>query len=57
MYAQPMRELRLEMQIVFLPIPVPFSGGKKLNLPVLTIIKPVSSRDEDPEIDAKPADD
>ena len=41
MYAQPMRELRLEMQIVFFSLHMPFGSGTTLNVPVLTMIKPV----------------
>ncbi len=44
MYAQPMRELRLEMQIVFFSFHMPFGSGATLNVPVLTMIKPVSSQ-------------
>jgi len=43
MYAQPMRELRLEMQIVFFSFHIPFGTGATLNVPVLTMIKPVPS--------------
>jgi hypothetical protein len=42
-YAQPMREMRLEMQIVFLSFHLPFGSGTTLNVPVLTMIKSVSS--------------
>jgi hypothetical protein len=42
-YAQPMRETRLEMQIVFFPLRMPFGTGVTLNVPLLTIIKPMSS--------------
>src|SRR6201996_737260 len=44
MYAQPMRELRLEMQIFFFSFHMPFGSGATLNVPVLTMIKPVSSQ-------------
>lgn len=40
MYAQPLREVRLEVEIVYVAIHVPFGGGKAINLPVLTMIKP-----------------
>jgi len=43
MYAQPMRELRLEMQIVFFSFHVPFGSGSTLNVPLLAMIKPVST--------------
>ncbi|BBY36456.1 hypothetical protein MMAN_05900 [Mycobacterium mantenii] len=46
MYAQPLREMRLEMQIVYFAIHVPFGSGVTLNLPLLTMIKPLPSPDE-----------
>lgn len=46
--AQPLRELRLEIDIVYIPIPVPFSGGKKLNVPFLTMIKPLRPAPSEP---------
>ncbi|OBG59690.1 MULTISPECIES: hypothetical protein [unclassified Mycobacterium] len=39
--AQPLRELRLEVDIVYFTVPVPFSGGRKLSVPFLTMIKRV----------------
>ncbi|ORB71432.1 hypothetical protein [Mycobacterium scrofulaceum] len=39
--AQPLRELRLEVDIVYFTVPVPFFGGKKLSVPFLTMIKRV----------------
>lgn len=39
-YAQPLREVRLEVEIVYVAVHVPFGGGKTLNLPLLTMIKP-----------------
>ena len=49
MYAQPMREMRLEMQIVYFAIHMPFGRGVTLNIPVLTMIKPISSSAVEPE--------
>lgn len=46
MYAQPLREMRLEMQIVYFAIHMPFASGVTLHLPVLTMIKPMPSPDE-----------
>lgn len=55
MYAQPMREtrlelqeMRLELQIVYFAIHVPFGGGLKVNLPMLTMIRPLSPPDPEP---------
>ncbi|OMC16300.1 hypothetical protein [Mycobacterium colombiense] len=46
MYAQPLRELRLEMQIVYFAIHLPFASGVTLHVPLLTMIKPLPSTDE-----------
>lgn len=46
MYAQPLRELRLEMQIVYFAIHMPFASGVTLHVPLLTMIKPLPSTDE-----------
>ncbi|OBF07620.1 hypothetical protein A5730_12140 [Mycobacterium sp. ACS4054] len=43
LHAQPLRELRLELQIVYFAVPVPFAGGAKLNVPFLTMIKQLPS--------------
>lgn len=43
MYAQPVREMRLEMQIVFFSLHMPFGSGTTLNVPALMMIKPISS--------------
>lgn len=48
LHAQPLRELRLEMQIVYFTVPLPFSGGAKLNVPFLTMIKRMPSPSSDP---------
>ncbi len=52
MYAQPMREtrlelqdMRLELQIVYFAIRMPIGDGLRLNLPVLTMIRPMKSPD------------
>ncbi|ORA12893.1 hypothetical protein [Mycobacterium arosiense] len=45
LYAQPLRETRLEMQIVYFAIRMPFAGT--VRLPLLTMIKPLPSPDED----------
>lgn len=47
--AQPLREMRLEMRIVYLPVPVPFTGGRKLNVPLLTTIKPLPPSPSGPD--------
>ena len=57
-YAQPMREMRLEMRIVYVAIHMPFAGGVTLNIPVLTMIKPMPpSPTQHPEIPSAPDND
>ncbi|UXA09626.1 hypothetical protein KXD96_13615 [Mycobacterium sp. SMC-2] len=48
LHAQPMRELRLEIDIVYFGLPVPFSGGVKLNVPFLTMIKRMPASHSEP---------
>ncbi|CQD22430.1 hypothetical protein BN000_05605 [Mycobacterium europaeum] len=38
-HAQPLREMRLEIDIVYFTVPVPFTGGRGLSVPFLTMIK------------------
>lgn len=46
MYAQPLREMRLAMQIVYFANHMPFASGVTLHVPLLTMIEPVPSPDE-----------
>ncbi|OCB42170.1 hypothetical protein A5677_08685 [Mycobacterium malmoense] len=46
--AQPLRELRLEVDIVYFTVPVPFFSGKKLSVPFLTMIKRVPPSPTEP---------
>lgn len=39
LHAQPLREMRLEIDIVYFTVPVPFTGGMRLSVPFLTMIK------------------
>jgi hypothetical protein len=55
LYAQPLRETRLEMRIVYFAVPVPFRSGVTVNLPLLTMIKPMSSPSEQSQIGSEPA--
>lgn len=48
LHAQPLRELRLELQIVYFTVPVPFSGGATLNVPFLTMLKRMPSSSGEP---------
>ena len=53
MYAQPLREMRLEMQIVYFAIHLPFASGVTLHVPLLTMIKPLPSPDEHAAVDSE----
>lgn len=55
MYAQPLRETRLEMQIVYFAVHIPFASGVTLRVPVLTMIKPLPSPDEPSRVDRERA--
>ena len=55
LYAQPLRETRLEMRVVYFEIPVPFRSGVTVKLPLLTMIKPMSSPSAQSQIGAEPA--
>lgn len=54
MYAQPLRETRLEMQIVYFAIRMPFAGGVTVHFPLLTMIKPLPSPDERTAVGSEP---
>jgi hypothetical protein len=41
LYAQPMRQVSLELQIVFFAIHLPVAGGVTLRVPMITVIKPM----------------
>lgn len=40
--------MRLEIDIVYFAVPVPFTGGRKLNVPLLTMIKPLRPSPDEP---------
>jgi hypothetical protein len=42
---QPLREVRLEMQIVFFAIKTPLAGGRTLKIPALMMLRRVESSD------------
>ena len=42
---QPLREMRVEMQIVFFAIKTPVAGGRTLKIPALLMIRRVGSSD------------
>jgi hypothetical protein len=53
---QPLREMRLEMQIVFFAIKTPLAGGRTLKIPALMMLRRVGSSDL-PPLKAIPEDD
>lgn len=58
MYAQPLRETRLEMHIVYFAVHLPFASGVTLRVPLLTMIKPLPSTatpEEPSRVDGQPA--
>jgi hypothetical protein len=55
---QPLREMRLEMQIVFFAIKTPLAGGRTLKIPALVMLRRLGSSDiqhagSDPEPDGE----
>jgi hypothetical protein len=54
-YAQPLRETRLEMHIVYFGVNLPFASGVTLRVPLLAMIKPLASRDEPAHADGNRA--
>lgn len=42
---QPLREMRLEMQIVFFAIKTPLAGGRTVRIPALMMLRRVGSSD------------
>ncbi|WP_324738437.1 hypothetical protein P6281_16570 [Mycobacterium sp. 5-140-3-2] len=55
MYAQPLRETRLEMDIVYFAVRLPFASGVTLRVPLLTMIKPLPSPEEPSRVDREQA--
>lgn len=55
MYAQPLRETRVEMDIVYFAVRLPFASGVTLRVPLLTMIKPLASPEEPSRVDGQHA--
>lgn len=55
MYVQPLRETRLEMDIVYFAVRLPFVSGVTLRIPLLTMIKPLASHEEPSRVDGQHA--
>ncbi|HEY0229059.1 MAG TPA: hypothetical protein VGC05_22265 [Mycobacterium sp.] len=47
---QPLREMRLEMQIVFFAIKTPIAGGRTLRIPTLVMLRRVGSSEIRPAV-------
>jgi hypothetical protein len=54
LYAQPMRQVSLELKIVFFSVHVPIAGGKTLRVPMIATVGPMP--DKSPEADAADGD-
>jgi hypothetical protein len=44
LYAQPMRQVSLELKIVFFSIHVPIAGGKTLRVPMIATVGPMPGK-------------
>jgi hypothetical protein len=54
LYAQPMRQVSLELKIVFFSVHVPIAGGKTLRVPMIATVGPMP--DQSTETDAADGD-
>ncbi len=54
LYAQPMRQVSLELKIVFFSVHVPIAGGKTLRVPMIATVGPMP--DKPSETDAADGD-
>ncbi len=54
LYAQPMRQVSLELKIVFFAIHLPIAGGKTLKVPMIATVGPMP--DKSKESDAADGD-
>ncbi|HEV7361286.1 hypothetical protein ACTXG5_06935 [Mycobacterium sp. Dal123C01] len=54
LYAQPMRQVSLELKIVFFSVHVPIAGGKTLRVPMIATVGPMP--DKSTETDAADGD-
>jgi hypothetical protein len=44
LYAQPMRQVSLELKIVFVAIHLPIAGGKTLRVPMIATVGPMPNK-------------
>ncbi|MCA2244142.1 hypothetical protein JF781_17395 [Mycobacterium sp. WUMAC-067] len=49
MYAQPLRETRVELHVVYFAVHLPLASGLTLRVPLLTMIKPLPSNEKSEE--------
>lgn len=54
LYEQPMRQVSLELKIVFFSVHLPIAGGKTLKIPMIATVGPMP--DKSKEIDAADGD-
>jgi hypothetical protein len=51
LYAQPMRQVSVELKIVFFAIHVPIAGGKTLKIPMIATIGPMPDKPAETDAD------
>jgi hypothetical protein len=51
LYAQPMRQVSLELKIVFFSVHLPIAGGKTLRIPMVATVGPMPDKTPDPKDD------
>ena len=49
LYAQPMRQVSLELKIVFFSVHLPIAGGKTLKIPMVATVGPMPDKSPDPK--------
>ncbi|WAJ45072.1 hypothetical protein OK015_00620 [Mycobacterium sp. Aquia_216] len=47
LYAQPMRQVSLELKIVFFSVHVPIAGGRTLKIPMIATVGPMPDKSTD----------
>ncbi|MEM6106151.1 hypothetical protein AAHS21_07765 [Mycobacterium sp. 050272] len=51
LYAQPMRQVSVELKIVFFAVHLPIAGGKTLRIPMIATVGPMPEQDGASESD------
>ena len=51
LYAQPMRQVSVELKIVFFAVHLPIAGGKTLKIPMIATVGPMPGKPADPDTD------